>query len=237
MSDFKTALFIGALAAMVSAPFVLLIAWLPLRRKAEDDEVSHAERMAVLRNTLVAIVLVGAATTGAYLVFNEEGTGGPVEATGTGGGMGVPPGMGGTTGSASLPGFPETLAGLPQTEVVSGDQASARLVTMNPGGQFPVSAAQVTTYAEGEDSVEVRVIILPSPEMAQADVDSLVSAFSSGQMVVGAPEEVGDGVYRSESPAGINYYFASGPGVWWVASADGKLAEKALEDVKALAAG
>lgn len=231
MSEFKTALFVGAIGGMLVAPFVLLVAWLPLRRKSEADEISHEQRMAVLRNTAIVVVLAVAGISGAYLVFNEEGAL-PTESS-FGGGMGG----GGTMpgGTAALPDLPAEVAGLAQSRLITGAEAADGVASMNPGGQFPVAGAIIGTYAGDGATADVRVLALPAPEMAQADVQTMVQMFSGGQMLLGKAKEVSPGVYRTDGPSSSNYFFASGSNVWWVEASTPELAEQALAQIQQLA--
>lgn len=229
MSELKTAFFVGAIGGMLAAPFILLIAWLPLRRKSEADEVTHAERVAVLRNTIIIVALVFLGISGAYLVFNEEGALPTEDSV-----FGVPGGMGDAP-AVAVPALPADLAGLPQTQTLAGQEAMTAVGSMNPGGQFPVSGAVMATYGDGDEAVEVRVAVLPAPDMATANVDTLVQMFSGGQMLLGKAKEVQPGVYRTEGPETVNYFFAAGSQVWWVEASDPATAERGLEAARGIA--
>jgi pilus assembly protein TadC len=91
VSNWLTAILVGGIVAMFVSPFILLVAWLPMRRKAAGEEVSRRERMAVLRNAGIALLAVVVVVAAGFLLLRKDAPPAPPP---------TPPGMsGGTAGS------------------------------------------------------------------------------------------------------------------------------------------
>lgn len=237
MSDLSRALLIGGIIGIGLSPIILAFAWLPMRRRAASDEITQKERMAVLRNVAIGVgVVVLIATAGFYWLSKtaDEGDGGM---GGMAGGMsgGMPAGgmPGGFTSQTAMPSVPESLAGVPLVESLTGDDALAQVDSMH-SSDFPVSGAVVGFYRDKDHESTVWVAVTPAEQMAPAMSADMAEAIASGDTPFGEPESVGDGAWRVEGLGQVHYFFPAGASVWWL-SVDEPLVERSLAQVRAAA--
>lgn len=231
MSDWASAMLIGGIVAVGMSPIILIFAWLPMRRKSAGDEVTPQQRMAVLRNTAIALILVAVIAASGFMILRKSAP--PADTTMESAGM---PGMGsggGTASHTSVPQIPGKLAGLPLAETLTGQDALRQIDSMHPS-QFPVSDAVVGYYKGMGHEATIWVAVTPAESMGPAMSQAMASAISGGNTPFGEPQQMGGGVWRMEGMGQVHYFFPSGGSVWWL-SADGPLADRSLEQTRAAA--
>jgi hypothetical protein len=234
MPQWLTALLVGGIVAVGLAPFVLAFAWLPMRRKAVDEEVTREQRLAILRNTGLAMLGIVLIVAVAFTVLRKE----PATGSATGSAAGMPGGMPGGMpaqgqGQASVPDLPPRLAGVPLAETLTADQALQQVTAFLPS-QFPLSGAVVGNYKNGDHESQIWVASTDADAMASAMAEQMAAAIAGGDTPFGMPQQMGGGVWKLQGFGQTQYFFASGNQVWWV-SADPSLAEKSLGQVRAAA--
>lgn len=237
MPQWLTALLVGGIVGVGLAPIVLAFAWLPMRRKAADEEVTQQQRMQILRNTGLALLAIIIAVAVAFTMLRREPTN---DATaGSIDGMlaaNMPDGM----PDANMPGssstdvaLPSRLAGLPLSDELTGAQAVQQVASMHPS-EIPVATAVVGSYKGDGHEATVWAAFTSAPEMAGAMSDQMSQAIATGNTPFGKPQQMADGVWKLEGMGQVHYFFHAGTGVWWV-SADPSLAERSLDQVRTAA--
>lgn len=218
MGDWLTAMLVGGIVGLGVAPLILVFAWLPMRRKSEGDEVTVAHRMAILRNTALAIVAVVIITSVGFMVLKKDApadTGMP--------GMAMP----------SAPHVPYELAGVPLVQTLTGDQALQQIASIHQS-DISVVDAVIGYYKGGGHEATVWASVTPAAEMARLMDQQMAEAIGGGNTPFSAPEQISGGVWKVEGMGQVHYFFAAGNGVWWV-SADPRLAERSLAQTEAAA--
>jgi hypothetical protein len=199
-----------------------------MRRKAADEEVTKQQRLAILRNTSLALLAIVLVVAVAFTILRKE----PATGSVTGSAAGMPGGMpaGGTT---SVPDLPLKLAGVPLEETLTADQAMQQVTAFLPS-QFPLSGAVVGNYKNGDHESQVWVAATDADAMASAMAEQIAAAIAGGNTPFGTPQQMDGGIWKLQGFGQIQYFFASGNQVWWV-SADPSLAGRSLVQARAVA--
>jgi hypothetical protein len=233
MSDFSRALLIGGIVGLGLSPFILAIAWLPMRRRSADEEVSPEQRKAVLRNVIVGVVVVVAVAAGGFWFLEKHSTEGNTTGAMSGGMPGGAPGIGGPNMSGggsmpqmAMPQLPQSLAGVPLVDTLTGDDALQQVDSMHPS-EFPLSGATVGYYKNADHESTMWVAMTPSEQMGPAMSASMADAIGNNDTPFGTPQQMDGGVWKLEGLGQVHYFFPAGASVWWI-SADKDVAAKSL---------
>jgi len=127
--------------------------------------------------------------------------------------------------------IPDTLAGLPLTDRMTGKQAAADFSQLH-GKQFPLTSGAVGVY--GDYQATLWAAGAPLKGMAAEMVNAMRDKIAEGRSPfkpVGEISDNGRTIYSLEGMGQGHYYFQSGKYVIWLA-VETDLAETALQQLK-----
>lgn len=203
--------------------------------EAEAEAEHRPSGRAALRIVVFVLAFVGVigAMVGAAWVYGGRDGAKPMD-MGTEG-MGSMD-MGAGTDHASAAPLPETVAGLPMVEAITGPEAVEQ-VSMLHGTDIPVVWAAVGRYEGPDGRVEVWASGSGDRASAVEMTRQMLSGIREGGTPFGPPRRMasGRGVWATSGMGQAHYFFARGGDVWWV-SADRAVARQALEDALRAAA-
>ncbi len=207
-------LFLVGVAVIGLSPLALGAAYV-LRRGATAEGVPARAGTRVVAAVLLA--LAAASLAGAWWLRGAAASGGATAHVGAAG-----PGP----ADAAPTSLPASLAGLPRTAAVTGEEA-VRSVEALHGRGLPVATAEIAEYAGGRATVWMSRS--DRPGAARALVERMRRGIAGGGSPFSAPRAVAGqrGVWATEGLGQVHYFFARGGAVWWL-SADRALAGAAL---------
>lgn len=128
------------------------------------------------------------------------------------------------------PHLPDTLAGLPPVEQLTGD-AAVEAVERLHAVSFTVHGAAVGRYAGAAGSADLWVARYDTPERALAETREMADRIAEGGSPFSLPRYE-TGVWATEGLGQLHWFFVSGPDVWWL-GADAEIGEQALAETLA----